>query len=61
MELQVEDSQVRKIREEKLGKNWKNSNKILHYQGLPYIPKIIRIKLISKYHNESLASHFGIE
>lgn len=34
---------------------------IFHYQGLSYISKIIRSKLISHYHNDPLASHFGIK
>ena len=61
VELQVEDDQAWKIRSEKLDRNWKVSNKILYHQGLPYIFEIIRTKLISKYHDNSLAGHFGIE
>ena len=61
VELQAKDSQVRKIRAEKLGRNWEYSDKILHYQGLPYVPKIIRTELISKHHDDLLADHFGIE
>ena len=34
---------------------------MLHHQGLPYIPEIIRIELISRHHNDPLAGHFGIE
>ena len=33
---------------------------ILYYQGLLYVPKIIRSKLISKHHDNFLAGHFGI-
>ena len=61
VELQVEDSQARKIKAEKLGENWQNSDKILHNQGLPYIPEIIKTELISKYNHNLLVSHFGIE
>ena len=34
---------------------------MLHHQGLLYIPEIIRTELISRHHNDPLASHFGIE
>ena len=34
---------------------------MLHYQGLPYILKIIRTELISRYHNDLSACHFGIK
>ena len=33
----------------------------MHYQGLFYILKIIQIELISRYHNDLLVGHFGIE
>ena len=61
VELQAEDSQARKIRAEKLGGNWEDSNGILHHQGLPYIPEIIRTELISRHHNDPLVGYFGIE
>ena len=34
---------------------------MLYYQGLPYIPEIIRTELISRHHDDPLAGHFGIE
>ena len=34
---------------------------MLYYQGLLYVPKIIRTELISRYHNNLLVSHFGIK
>ena len=61
VELQTEDGQARKIRAEKLGENWEDSDGILHHQGLPYIPEIIRTELISRHHDDPLAGHFGIE
>ena len=61
VELQVEDGQARKIRAEKLGRNWEDSDGILHHQGLPYVPEIIRTELISRHHDDPLAGHFGIE
>ena len=61
VELQAEDGQAQKIRAEKLGKNWKDSNRILHHQGLLYIPEIIRTELISRHYDDPLAGYFGIE
>ena len=34
---------------------------MLYYQNLPYIPEIIRIEFISRYHNNLLANYFGIK
>ena len=61
VELQAEDSQVRKIRAEKLDRNWGDSDRILNHQGLPYVFEIIRTELISRHHNDPLVGHFGIE
>ena len=61
VELQVEDSQVRKIRAEKLGRNWEDFDGIWHYQGLLYISEIIKTKLISMHHDDLLAGHFSIK
>ena len=61
VELQAENSQARKIRAVKLGRNQKNSNGILNHESLPYIPEIIRTELISRHHDDPLAGHFGIE
>ena len=61
VELQGENGQMRKIRAEKLGRYWKDFNEILHHQGVPYVPKIIRTELISRHHNNLLAGHFGIK
>ena len=61
--LQTEDKQARKLRaKQQLGQQgWKDINGVLHYQGLPYIPEIIQMELISKHHDNLLAGHFGIE
>ena len=61
VELQVEDNQVQKIRAEKLGENWEDSDEFLYHQGLSYIPEIIRTELISRHHDDLLVGHFGIE
>ena len=34
---------------------------MLHPQGLSFVPKAIRIELISRHHDNPLAGHFGIE
>ena len=61
VELQAEDGLAQKIIAEKLHGNWKDSDRILHHPGLPYVPEIIRTELISRHHNDPLASYFGIE
>ena len=58
-ELQEEDLQTRKIRAEK-PEGWEDTA-VLYHQGLPYVPEIIRTELISRYHDDPLAGHFGIE
>ena len=61
VELQAENGQVQKIRAEKLSGYWEDFDGILYHQGLPYVPKIIKIELISRHHDNSLAGYFGIE
>ena len=61
-ELQSKDKQVRKLRAEQPVKDgWEDINNVLHHQGLPYVSKIIRTELISRYHDNLLAGHFGIK
>ena len=61
--LQAEDEQTRKLKaDQQLGQQgWDNIDGVLHHQGLPYVPEIIRTELISRHHDNSLAGHFGIE
>ena len=61
IELEAEDSQAWKIRAEKLSENWEDSDRILYHQGLPYVSEIIRTEIISRHHDDLLASYFGIE
>ena len=58
--LQAKDEQAQKTRAEH-SEGWDDIDGILHYQGLPYIPEIIWTELISRHHDNPLASHFGIE
>ena len=65
--LQAEDKQARKLKadqqpNQQLGQqDWDDIDGILHYQGLFYVPEVIRTELISRHHNDPLAGHFGIE
>ena len=60
-ELQQEDNFAQKARADGLKEGWEDSEGVLHHQGLPYVPEIIRTELISKHHDDLLAGHFGIE
>lgn len=64
-ELQEENKQTRKIRVEQLGQpgkdDWKDIDRVLYQQGLPYVPEIIQTKLISQHQNNLLASHFRVQ
>ncbi len=40
---------------------WEDIEQVLYYQGFPYVPKVIRLKLISRHHDDPLAGHFGID
>ncbi len=60
-ELQDNNKEVMKLRSEGLPESWEDIEQVLHYQGLPYVPKVIHSELISRHHNDLLAGHFGIE
>ena len=36
-------------------------DRVLYHQGLPFVPEVIRIEIISRYHNDTLVRHFGID
>ena len=61
LELQESDDEARKIRIERLKDVYEEVDGVLHHQGLPFVPKAIRIELISRYHNDLLAEHFDID
>ena len=46
-ELQAEDQAAREIRQQGLKEGWTEIEGVLHFQGLPYVPEIIRTELIS--------------
>ena len=61
--LQESNAEAQKIRAEELKKGlgkYVDFDGMLHHQGLPFVPEIIRTKLISRHHDDSLAGHFGI-
>ncbi len=58
---QNDDKKAIKLRLEGLLEGWEDIKQVLHYQSLLYVLKVIRSELISRYHNDPLASHFGIE
>ncbi len=60
-ELQDDDKEAMKLRSEGLPEGWKDIEQVLHYQDLPYVPKVIRSELISKHHDNPLAGHFSIK
>ncbi len=60
-ELQDDNKEAMKLRSEGLPEGWEDIEQVLHYQGLPYVPKVICSELISRHHNDPLAGHFGIE
>ena len=60
-ELQDKDEYAYKLRAEQLVKDWQDIDDVLYYQGLPYIPEIIKTEFISRYHHNPLAGYFEIE
>ena len=61
-ELQENDDKVKLFRgSADLPEGWKDVKGVLQYQGLQYVPKIIRSKVISRHHNNPLAEHFGVD
>ena len=61
-ELQSKDKQAQKLRMEQPVKDgWEDIDGVLHHQGLPYVPEIIRTELISRHYDDLLVGYFGIE
>ena len=59
--LQDEDRGAKVLRAGGLPEGWEEVEEVLQYQGLPYVPEIIRSKVISRHHNDIPARHFGID
>ncbi len=60
-ELQDNNKEAKKLKSERLLEDWENIKQVLHYQGLPYVLKVICSELINTHHNKPFAGHFGIE
>ncbi len=60
-ELQAEDQEAWRIREQGLKKGWEEIKEVLYHQGLLYVPEIVRTELISRHHDDPLAGYFGID
>ena len=60
-ELQDKDKEAKKLGATGLLEKWEDIEGVLQYQRLPYVPKIICSKVISRYHNDLLVEHFGID
>ena len=61
LKLQELDSEAQELRsKEELPDGWEDINRVLHHQRLPLVPEVIQTELISQYHDNPLARHFGI-
>ncbi len=71
-ELQQEDPMARIIQKKlatsnvnvysgQSGELWSEVEGVLHYDGKLYIPRILRVDLLEKNHDDPLAGHFGVE
>ena len=60
-ELQESDDEARKIRAKELKNDYKEVDRVLHHQGLPFVLEAIRTELISRPHDDALERHFGID
>ena len=60
-ELQDNDEEAIALRAGGLPEGWEDVEGVLQYQGLPYVPEIIRSEVISRHHDDPLAGHFGID
>ena len=59
-ELQDENKEAKALRATGPPKDWEDVKGVLQYQKLPYIPEIIRSKVMSHYHDDLFTRHFGI-
>lgn len=46
--------------EQVLKKSWKAIEVVLNHEHLSYVPEVIQIELINRYHDKPLVGHFGI-
>ena len=61
-EPQAHDQQIKEIRSKgTMKEGWEEVEEVLYFQGLLYVPEIIRTELINRHDNNPLAGYFGIE
>ena len=61
-ELQEKNEEKKRLRgSEGLPEDWEDVEGVLQYRGLPYVPEMIRLEVISRHHDDPLAGHFGID
>ena len=59
-ELQEVDEEAQRIKAKGLNE-YKELDRVLYHQWLPFVPKAIQIEIISRHHDDPLAGHFGID
>ncbi len=59
--LRDDDKEAKTLRSERLLEGWEDIKQVLHYQDLPYVPKVICLELMSRHHDNPLISHFDIK
>ena len=59
-ELQENNRKAQELKQQKAN-GYEKIDEILHHQGLPFVPKAIQTKLISRYYNNLLAAHLSIK
>lgn len=57
-ELQDDNMEVRDLQSKDLLEGQKDIKDLFHYEGLPYVLKIIRSELINCYYNDPLTGYF---
>ena len=61
-ELQENDEEAKLLRSSaSLPEGWEDVEGVLQFQGLPYVPAIIRSEVLSRHHDNPLIGHFGID
>ena len=59
--LQDNNKKIKELRAGGLSEGWKDVEGVLQYQGLGYVPEIIRSEVINCHYNDFLLGHFGID
>ena len=61
-ELQENNEEAKLFRSStSLPEGWKDDEGVLRFQGLPYVPEIIRSEVLNRHHDDPLAENFGID